>query len=44
MRKIFIALLLLCAGVWGAGAQTFEADSLGTVTEAPLRTWEGVEQ
>lgn len=36
MRKTFTVLLLLCAALWGAGAQGFEADSLEVKTEAPL--------
>ena len=36
MRKIFTAFLLLCAALWGAGAQGFEADSLQVSSEPPL--------
>ena len=35
MRKTITVLLLLCATLWGAGAQGFEADSLAVTTEAP---------
>ena len=36
MKKLFTVLLLLLCAAWCAGAQGFEADSLGTVKEAPL--------
>ena len=36
MKKLFTVLLLLLCAAWGAGAQGFEADSLGAVKQAPL--------
>ena len=36
MKKLFTVLLPLLCAAWGAGAQGFEADSLGTVKQAPL--------
>ena len=36
MKKICTLLLLMCAALWGAGAQGFEADSLEIKTETPL--------
>ena len=36
MRKICTVLLLMCAVLWGAGAQGFEADSLEIKTDTPL--------